>query len=89
MANRVPITRLGKFFGDNDFNLEVEMGQEWLVGDINFTCVLYRVDKVKTKIAGTVQTIARASANNRYIYIYMYIGVGRMRELEQKQTRNQ
>jgi hypothetical protein len=50
MANRVPITRLGKFFGDNDFNLEVEMGQEWLVGDMNFTCVLYRVDKVKTKI---------------------------------------
>ena len=50
MTNRVPITRLGKFFGDNDFNLEVEMGQEWLVGDMNFTCVLYRVDKVKTKI---------------------------------------
>ena len=50
MANRVPITRLGKFFGDNDFNLEVEMGQEWLVGDMNFTCVLYRVDKIKTKI---------------------------------------
>ena len=49
MANRVPITRLGKFFGDNDFNLEVEMGQEWLIGDMNFTCVLYRVDKTKTK----------------------------------------
>jgi hypothetical protein len=50
MANRVPITRLGKFFGENDFNLEVEMGQEWLVGDMNYTCVLYRVDKTKTKI---------------------------------------
>lgn len=49
MANRVPITRLGKFFGENDFNLEVEMGQEWLVGDMNYTCVLYRVDKTKTK----------------------------------------
>jgi hypothetical protein len=50
MANRVPITRLGKFFGENDFNLEVEMGQEWLIGDMNYTCVLYRVDKTKTKI---------------------------------------
>jgi hypothetical protein len=49
MQNNVPITRLGKFFGDNDFNLEIEMGQEWLVGDMNFTCVLYKVDKTKTK----------------------------------------
>jgi hypothetical protein len=49
MTNRVPITRLGKFFGENDFNLEIEMGQEWLDGDMNYTCVLYRVDKNKTK----------------------------------------
>jgi hypothetical protein len=45
----VPITRLGKFFGGEDFSLEVEMGQEWLEGDMNFTVVLYRVDKYKTK----------------------------------------
>ena len=25
------------------------MGEEWLVGDMNFTCVLYRIDKQKTK----------------------------------------
>ncbi len=50
MANKVPITRLGKFFGEEDFNLEIDMGQEWLVGDMNFTCVLYRVDKNKVKI---------------------------------------
>jgi len=49
MTNIVPITRLGKFFGENDFNLEIEMGQEWLDGDMNYTCVLYRVDKNKTK----------------------------------------
>ena len=49
MQNRLPITRLGKFFGDSDFNLELEMGQEWLIGDLNFTCVLYKVDKTKTK----------------------------------------
>jgi len=49
MTNIVPITRLGKFFGENDFYLEIEMGQEWLDGDMNYTCVLYRVDKNKTK----------------------------------------
>ena len=25
------------------------MGEEWLVGDMNFTCVLYRIDRYKTK----------------------------------------
>jgi hypothetical protein len=49
MNGSVPISRLGKFFGENDFNLEVGMGQEWLIGDMNFTCVLYRVDKNKIK----------------------------------------
>ena len=51
MSNRiVPITRLGKFFGAEDFNLDVGMGKEWLHGDMNFTLVLYRVDKTKTNI---------------------------------------
>ena len=44
----VPITRLNKFFGSEDFNLDVNMGKEWLHGDMNFTLVLYRVDKTKT-----------------------------------------
>ena len=46
---KVPISRIGKFFGDEDFNLDVSMGSEWLEGDMNFTLVLYRVDKIKTK----------------------------------------
>lgn len=49
MSKRVPINRLSKFFGDKDFNLELEMGQEWLYGDMNFTLVLYQVDQSKTK----------------------------------------
>jgi hypothetical protein len=49
MSIKVPITRLGKFFGENDFDLDISMGEEWLVGDMNFTCVLYRIDKYKTK----------------------------------------
>lgn len=47
--NKVPITRLGKFFGAEDYSLDVEMGREWLEGDMNFTLVLYRVDRYKTK----------------------------------------
>jgi hypothetical protein len=50
MDKKVPITRLGKFFGAEDFNLDINMGEEWLHGDMNFTCVLYRVDKQRTKI---------------------------------------
>jgi hypothetical protein len=49
MANKVPITRIGKFFGSNDYELDISMGEEWLVGDMNFTCVLYRIDRYKTK----------------------------------------
>lgn len=50
MSNKlVPISRLGKFFGDNDFQIDQEMGIEWLHGDMNFTLVLYRVDNQKTK----------------------------------------
>ena len=49
MRSSVPITRLGKFFGDRDFDLEIGMGQEWLVGDMNYTCVLYKIDRNKIK----------------------------------------
>jgi hypothetical protein len=44
----VPITRLGKFFGGEDFALDVSIGREWLEGDMNFTLVLYNIDKQKT-----------------------------------------
>lgn len=49
MQKLVPITRLGKFFGGEDYPLDVSMGQEWLEGDMNFTVVLYRIDRYKTK----------------------------------------
>ncbi len=50
MDRQVPITRLGKFFGGEDYALDIGMGEEWLEGDMNFTLVLYRVDKYKTKV---------------------------------------
>jgi len=49
MTNRMPITRIGKFFGANDYGLEISMGEEWLYGDMNFTLILYRIDRLKTK----------------------------------------
>lgn len=49
MEKLVPITRLGKFFGGEDYSLDINMGQEWLEGDMNFTVILYRVDRYKTK----------------------------------------
>jgi hypothetical protein len=44
----VPITRLGKFFGGEDYSLDISMGREWLDGDMNFKIVLYSVDRTKT-----------------------------------------
>lgn len=49
MQNLVPITRLGRFFGSEDFALDIGMGEEWLLGDMNFTVILYRIDRYKTK----------------------------------------
>ena len=48
MTNKVPITRISKFFGEKDFQLNIALGQEWLFGDMNFIVVLYRVDKTRT-----------------------------------------
>ena len=49
MNNKVPITRIGKFFGAEDFKLQQDFGTEWLHGWMNFTLVLYRVVRYKTK----------------------------------------
>lgn len=48
MSNKLPITRLSKFFSEEDFNLQIQIGQEYLSGDLNMRLVLYRVDKQKT-----------------------------------------
>jgi hypothetical protein len=50
MDNKLPITRLGKFFSQDDFDLNIQMGQEYLHGDLNMKLVLYRVDLEKTSI---------------------------------------
>jgi hypothetical protein len=50
MQKLVPITRLGKFFGAEDYALDIGMGMEWLNGDMNFTVILYRIDRTKIKV---------------------------------------
>lgn len=46
---KIPITRINKFFGHEDFSLEIEMGREAIEGDGNFTVILYRVDREMTE----------------------------------------
>lgn len=48
MDNKLPITRMTKFFSNEDFDLQIQMGQEYLHGDLNMKLVVYRVDRAKT-----------------------------------------
>ena len=50
MKNRLPITRITKFFSEDDFKLNQQIGQEYLHGDINMKLVLFRVNTQKTDI---------------------------------------
>lgn len=48
MKNKVPITRISKFWSESDFNLNLEIGQEYLHGDLGMKLVLFRVDRQTT-----------------------------------------
>jgi hypothetical protein len=48
MSNKLPISRLSKFFSQEDFDFQLDVGQEYLHGDLNMKLVLYRVDRQKT-----------------------------------------
>lgn len=45
-----PIKRNNKFFGAEDFDLEMEFATEYMEQDANQTVILYRVDYEKTKV---------------------------------------
>ena len=47
--NKFPISRLHRFYDQVDFNLEDEMAREFVEGDLNFTVVLFRVDRIKSQ----------------------------------------
>lgn len=46
--NKIPITRLNRFYDETDFQLELDMAKELIEEDGNFTVVLYRIDRVKS-----------------------------------------
>lgn len=48
MENKLPITRLSKFFSHDDLELHVQIGCEYLHGDLNMKLVLYQVDRLHT-----------------------------------------
>lgn len=49
MENKLPITRLSKFFSEDDYDLHIQMGMEYLHGDLNMKAVLYQVDRERTE----------------------------------------
>lgn len=52
-TNKVPVTRNNKFFGMEDFDLEVGFATEYLEQDANQTIILYQVDLEKTIVNDT------------------------------------
>lgn len=46
---RLPINRMSKFYDNLDFGLENEMAREFVEGDLNFTVILFRVDRLKSQ----------------------------------------
>ena len=47
---RIPNTRLNRFYDEEDFRLELDMATELIEGDMNFTVVLFRIDRVNTQV---------------------------------------
>lgn len=47
--NKIPITRLGMFFSDEDLSLQLKMGEEYMKDHLGFKLVLYRVDREKSE----------------------------------------
>jgi len=45
---KLPITRLSKFFSQDDFDLHMDLNEEYLHGDLNMKLVLFSVDTTRT-----------------------------------------
>ena len=72
---KVPIERLNKFFSQDDFDLEIDFGREWLEGDINIKVILYRVDRENTTIVSfNMATPANKSYNTDGSMRYLEYG---------------
>lgn len=47
--NKIPIKRINKWFSEEDFKFEIDLGREAIEGDGNFNIILYRVDRNTTQ----------------------------------------
>ena len=73
MSNKkIPIKRINKFFSEEDFQLEIEMGREAIEGDGNFTVILYRVDRESTQ-TDDIYNEASAKDINFYPPVELYV----------------
>ena len=50
LKRKTPVKRNHKFFGPEDYGLEMEFAQEYMEQDANQTVILYRVDLSSTKV---------------------------------------
>lgn len=50
MSKKIPIKRITKFYDENEYQLDINMGMEYLESDINATIILFRVDRKRTQI---------------------------------------
>lgn len=50
-SKRVPVRRNCKFFGKEDFALEMDFAREYMEGDAGQTVILYRVDLNRTQVS--------------------------------------
>lgn len=48
--NKIPVTRLSRYYDDFDFEMEMDMATELIEDDANFTVVLFRIDRNKSNI---------------------------------------
>lgn len=78
MTNKLPITRINKFFSQDDFDLNVKLGQEYLHGDLNMKLVLYRVDRTKSEIDSVYAEVGKD--NIRYFPPIEFNGIVRIVE---------
>lgn len=65
LKRKIPIKRLNRFFGADDFGVELSMGEEWLHGDMDFKLVLFRVDRSKS---GDDEVYAESEKNNLHYH---------------------
>lgn len=50
MNKKIPIKRLTKFYDNDEYQLDINMGMEFMESDINATIVLFRIDRKRTQI---------------------------------------